>query len=96
MLATGKALHDWVKNKLLGKLKGEVIKRTALKTVFGIISLPMSVYTTTGMVVDNDWIRGCDRAKKAGELLAEVLKERVQGERPVVLVSYYPASCTYF
>lgn len=61
MLATGKALHDWVSNQLLGKLKGEVIKRTALQTVFSVVALPLTVYKTTGMVVDNEWVQGCVR-----------------------------------
>lgn len=58
MLSTGKALHDWVTNKILGKLKGEIIKRTALQVVFGVVALPMTVYQTTGMVIDNEWVRG--------------------------------------
>ncbi|KAG9027419.1 hypothetical protein FRB95_007787 [Tulasnella sp. JGI-2019a] len=86
MLATGKALHSWVTSQLLGRLQGEIIKRTALQTLMGAVALPLTVYKTTGMVVDNEWIRGTDRARKAGRLLADVLKEKVQGERPVVLV----------
>lgn len=58
MLATGQALHSWVSNQLLGRLKGEIIKRTALQTVMGAVALPITVYKTTGMVVDNEWIRG--------------------------------------
>ncbi|KAG9009432.1 hypothetical protein FRB90_008345 [Tulasnella sp. 427] len=90
MLSAGKTLHNWVMNKLLGKvkgkIKGEIIKRAALSTVYGVVALPMSIYQTTGMVVDNEWIRACDRSKKAGRLLAEVLQKKVQGERPVTLI----------
>ncbi|KAG8884282.1 hypothetical protein FRB98_002522 [Tulasnella sp. 332] len=96
MLATGKALHNWVSNQLLGRLKGEIIKRTALQTVMGAVTLPITIYKTTGMVVDNEWIRGTDRARKAGQLLAEVLKEKVQGERPVVLVGLSLGALTLF
>ncbi|KAG8934689.1 hypothetical protein FRC01_001090 [Tulasnella sp. 417] len=38
------------------------------------------------MVVDNEWIRACDRARKAGRLLGDVLQKKVQGDRPVVLI----------
>ena len=38
------------------------------------------------MTLDNTWIKAQDKAKKAGQLLGEVLEKRVQGERPVVLV----------
>jgi hypothetical protein len=58
MLKTGKTIADWVKNKLFGKLKGEIIKRTALNAIFAAVSLPMDIYTTTGMVIDNEWIGG--------------------------------------
>lgn len=43
--------------------------------------------STTGLALDNDWIRACDKARKAGDLLSEVLKEKVQGERPITIVS---------
>lgn len=59
MLTTGKAIADWVKNQFLGRLKGEIIKRTALNAVFAAIAVPMEIYQTTGMVIDNEWIRGC-------------------------------------
>lgn len=65
MLKTGKALHSWVTGQLLGRLKGEIIKRTALQTVMGAVALPMTVYKTTGMVVDNEWIQGTVRLQPA-------------------------------
>lgn len=38
------------------------------------------------MTLDNSWMYAQGRAVKAGRLLGEVLAQRVQGERPVVLV----------
>ncbi|KAG8902612.1 hypothetical protein FRC00_008704 [Tulasnella sp. 408] len=100
MLSAGRTLHNWVMNKLLGKvkgkIKGEIIKRAALSTVYGVVALPMSIYQTTGMVVDNEWIRACDRAKKAGRLLAEVLQKKVQGDRPIVLIGVSLGALTLF
>lgn len=46
-----------------------------------------SVYSMATMTLDNTWMHAQDRAKKAGRLLGEVIEKRVQGERPVVLVS---------
>jgi hypothetical protein len=39
------------------------------------------------MYTDNVWIQSQDKAIKAGRLLGEVLEKRVQGQRPVILVS---------
>jgi hypothetical protein len=39
------------------------------------------------MSLDNTWMQAQDKARKAGRLLGEVLEKRVQGQRPVVLVS---------
>lgn len=61
MLSTGKALHSWVTGQVLGRLKSEIIKRTALQTVMAAVALPMNIYKTTGMIVDNEWIRGTVR-----------------------------------
>lgn len=87
MLATGETLNTWIRTKLLGKVGKEVISRTAFNAVLMAVSLPMTIYSTTGLALDNDWIRACDKARKAGGLLAEVLKEKVQGERPITMVA---------
>ncbi|CAE6451340.1 unnamed protein product [Rhizoctonia solani] len=87
MLSTGETLNTWIRNKLLTKAGKEVLARTAFNAVLAAVSLPMMIYSTTGLALDNDWIRACDKAKKAGNLLSEVLKEKVQGERPVTMVA---------
>ena len=67
----------------------QVCKPTVACGVLFIIILR----STTGMALDNDWIRARDKARKAGDLLSEVLKEKVQGERPLTMVSH-SANCT--
>lgn len=64
----------------------EVIKRTALATVFAAIALPATVYKTACRALDNDFQRSTDRTQKAGIILADVLEKGVQGNRPTVLV----------
>ena len=51
-----------------------------------MLTLGSAVYGMATMTLDNTWLQAQDRAKKAGQLLGEVLEKRVQGERPVVLV----------
>lgn len=46
-----------------------------------------SVYKLSTMALDNSWAHAQGMAVKAGRLLGEVLAQRVQGERPVILVS---------
>lgn len=48
------------------------------------------------MTLDNTWMHAQDRAKKAGRLLGEVIEKRVQGERPVVLVSLLSPRLKWF
>jgi hypothetical protein len=43
-------------------------------------------HSVAGFALDNHWIRASDKARKAGSILSEVLKEKVQGERPVTMV----------
>ncbi|KAB5592974.1 membrane protein [Ceratobasidium theobromae] len=84
MLSTGEALNTWIQTRLLSKVGKEVISRTAFNAVLAVVSLPMMIYRH---VPYNDWIRSCDKARKAGNLLSEVLKEKVQGERPITIVA---------
>jgi hypothetical protein len=89
MLKTGRDIDHWVTSKLKGKIKAEIIKRTVLNAYFAAVSLPLTVYGVASMSLDNSWMQAQDRANKAGRILGEVLEQRVQGERPVVLVSFH-------
>ncbi|KAF8323877.1 DUF726-domain-containing protein [Clavulina sp. PMI_390] len=86
MLTTGKTLHGWVMSQLYSKAGAEILKRTAFNAVMAAVAMPLTIYKTTGMVVDNQWVQGTDKARKAGLLLAEVLREKVHGTRPVILI----------
>ncbi|KAI0182561.1 hypothetical protein EV127DRAFT_449263 [Xylaria flabelliformis] len=66
--------------------KSEVIKRT----VFAALSAglwPISL-TNAGRIIDNPWSIASQRAQKAGEVLADALINKAQGERPVSLIGY--------
>lgn len=64
-----------------------VLKQTALAAFMSAVTLPAAVYSFSTKLLDSDWIRCLDKAKKAGPVLADVLCDRVQGQRPVILVS---------
>ncbi|KAI1751489.1 DUF726-domain-containing protein [Xylaria castorea] len=74
--------------------KSEVIKRT----VFAALTAglwPISL-TNAGRIIDNPWSIASQRAQKAGEVLADALINKAQGERPVTLVGYsLGARCIY-
>ncbi|KAF7189658.1 putative membrane protein C6F6.13c [Pseudocercospora fuligena] len=66
--------------------KKEIIKRT----IFGALSAglwPLAL-AKVSKVIDNPFSVANYRAQKAGEVLADALINKVQGERPVTLVGY--------
>ncbi|KAH8924425.1 DUF726-domain-containing protein [Atractiella rhizophila] len=95
-LNAGKKLDHYVRNYLIKVGTIEVLKRTALAAVLGAVALPMTVYKTASMTLDNDFQRTRDKAAKAGVLLADVLSKRVQGGRPVTLVGSSLGAITVF
>lgn len=72
---------------IIGKGIAEIIKRTALAAVFSAIALPSTVYKTATKALDNEFQRSVDKATKAGIILADVLEQGAQGNRPTILVS---------
>jgi hypothetical protein len=84
----------------------EILKRTSVAALLSAVALPYSIYSWSTSLLDGQWVRGIvsarsggsnishvaqERAKQAGDLLADVLLEKVQGQRPVMLVG---VSCT--
>ncbi|KAI0486783.1 DUF726-domain-containing protein [Xylaria cf. heliscus] len=66
--------------------KSEIIKRTVFAALMAGL-WPISL-TNAGRVIDNPWSIASQRAQKAGEVLADALINKAQGERPVTLVGY--------
>ncbi|KAM4058428.1 putative membrane protein [Hirsutella rhossiliensis] len=86
LLALGTALRDLVHSFAWKTLKVQVIKRTVLATLFAAL-WPIQLLAAASNI-DNPFSRASNRSRKAGRLLADALINRVQGERPVVLVGY--------
>ncbi|KAI8628742.1 DUF726-domain-containing protein [Xylariaceae sp. FL1651] len=66
--------------------KSEVIKRTVFAALMAGL-WPMSL-TNAGRIIDNPWSVANQRAQKAGEVLADAIINKAQGERPVTLIGY--------
>lgn len=86
LLQLGSAMRDLVSSVAWKTLKSEIIKRTVLAALWAAL-WPIKLLATASNV-DNPFSRASNRSKKAGELMADALINRVQGERPVVLVGY--------
>ncbi|KAG5975534.1 hypothetical protein E4U58_000731 [Claviceps cyperi] len=86
LLSLGTALQDLVSSLAWKTLKVEIIKRTVLATLFAAL-WPIQIIAAASNV-DNPFSRASNRSKKAGQLLADALINKVQGERPVTLVGY--------
>ena len=86
LLRLGTVLQDLVGSFAWKTLKAEVIKRTALATLWAAL-WPIQLLAAASNV-DNPFNRASNRSQKAGQLLADALINKVQGERPVTLIGY--------
>ncbi|KAJ2161662.1 hypothetical protein GGF46_001255 [Coemansia sp. RSA 552] len=65
----------------------QTLQHTVLPSLLGPLSIPMWL-AKLGYVLDNPWSNGCELAQKAGPVIADLLLQRVQGQRPVTLIGY--------
>ncbi|KAI0161383.1 DUF726-domain-containing protein [Xylariaceae sp. FL1272] len=86
LMKIGAALRTMTTSKDWSSAKNEIAKRT----VFGCLkdSHWPTILIKASKVVDNPWTVAMVRAEKAGLVLAEILNNKVQGERAVTLVGY--------
>ncbi|RMD41245.1 hypothetical protein DV735_g3912, partial [Chaetothyriales sp. CBS 134920] len=81
----GSALTNFVMSQAWSQLRKEVIKRTILAAIYSAMMAPLAIRKAIKWV-DSPFGIAKGRALKAGQVLADALIERVQGERPVSLV----------
>ncbi|KAH7273691.1 hypothetical protein MRS44_001427 [Fusarium solani] len=86
LIALGHALRTLVESFAWKKLKLEILKRTVLATLLAAL-WPIQLLAAASNV-DNPFNHAYNRSRKAGQLLADALINKVQGERPVTLVGY--------
>ncbi|KAI1644921.1 DUF726-domain-containing protein [Daldinia loculata] len=86
LINLGNALTTLVTSTAWSYAKSEIIKRT----VFAALSAglwPLGLLKASH-IIDNPWSIANQRAQKAGEVLADALINKAQGERPVTLIGY--------
>ncbi|KAJ4296975.1 hypothetical protein N0V88_003891 [Collariella sp. IMI 366227] len=86
LLGLGKSLNDLVHSYAWNTVKAEILKRTVLATLWS--ALWPAYLLSAAAVVDNPFSLAKNRSEKAGEILADALINKVQGERPVTLIGY--------
>ncbi|OTA55278.1 DUF726-domain-containing protein [Hypoxylon sp. EC38] len=86
LMNLGNALTTLVTSAAWSYAKSEIIKRT----VFAALTAglwPLGLLKASH-IIDNPWSIANQRAQKAGEVLADALINKAQGERPVTLIGY--------
>lgn len=86
LLGLGKSLRKLVSSYAWNTVKVEVLKRTVLATLWS--ALWPAYMLSMASTVDNPFSLAKNRSEKAGEILADALINKVQGERPVTLIGY--------
>ncbi|OTA81336.1 hypothetical protein M434DRAFT_401408 [Hypoxylon sp. CO27-5] len=86
LMNLGNVLTTLVTSAAWSYAKSEIIKRT----VFAALTAglwPLGLLKASH-IIDNPWSIANQRAQKAGEVLADALINKAQGERPVTLIGY--------
>ncbi|KAK4100687.1 DUF726-domain-containing protein [Parathielavia hyrcaniae] len=86
LLGLGQSLQELVSSYAWNTVKLEILKRTVLATLWS--ALWPAYLLSMASAVDNPFSLAKNRSEKAGEILADALINKVQGERPVTLVGY--------
>ncbi|KAK3393718.1 hypothetical protein B0H63DRAFT_25494 [Podospora didyma] len=86
LIGLGQSLKDLVSSSAWNYVKVEILKRTVLATLWTAL-WPIYLLSMASSI-DNPFNLAKNRSEKAGEILADALINKVQGERPVTLVGY--------
>lgn len=86
LLNLGNSITTMISSTAWGYAKSEMIKRTIFAQLMSAM-WPIALLKVS-RVVDNPFSIARARAEKAGEVLADALINKVQGERPVTLIGY--------
>ncbi|KAL9045191.1 MAG: hypothetical protein Q9214_001734 [Letrouitia sp. 1 TL-2023] len=86
LINLGNSLQAMVSSAAWGYAKSEIIKRTVFAQLASAL-WPIGLLKIS-RVVDNPFSVAKSRSDKAGEVLADALVNKAQGERPVTLIGY--------
>ncbi|KAJ7953084.1 transmembrane and coiled-coil domain-containing protein 4 [Quillaja saponaria] len=87
LIAVSTAIQDWLTSRIAMGLMKQGAMLTVLGTLLTALAWPATLLAATDFI-DSKWTIAVDRSDKAGKLLAEVLLDGLQGNRPVTLVGY--------
>ncbi|KMP05349.1 DUF726 family protein [Coccidioides immitis RMSCC 2394] len=87
LLMLGNAMESLVRRFALTFAAQQLLNKTILAPFSGPLMIPMVVLKLSHLV-DNPFNVAKTRAEKAGEILADALINKAQGERPVTLIGY--------
>ena len=86
LLNLGHAITTMVKSAAWGYAKSEIIKRTIFSSLMAGL-WPLGLLKVA-KVIDNPFQIAKTRSEKAGEVLADAIINKAQGERPLTLIGY--------
>ncbi|KAI1074309.1 DUF726-domain-containing protein [Whalleya microplaca] len=86
LMSLGNKLKGLVTSAAWSAVRAEILQRTVLATLQGAL-WPIFLLSSASNI-DNPFSLARNRSEKAGQILADALINRVQGERPVTLVGY--------
>ncbi|KAJ9362315.1 hypothetical protein C8Q69DRAFT_158938 [Paecilomyces variotii] len=87
LLKLGNAISAFVTSAAWSFAGKEILSRTVFAGIMSAVMLPVGLLKIAS-VVDNPFSVAKSRADKAGEVLADALINKAQGERPVTLIGY--------
>jgi len=86
LIELGNSLKSMVSSYAWSYVKLEILKRTVLATLWSALWPVYLLKMATS--IDNPFAVARNRSEKAGEVLADALINKAQGERPVTLIGY--------
>jgi hypothetical protein len=87
LMNLGNAISALVTSAAWSVAGREILSRTFFAAIMSAVMLPVGLMKVA-RVVDNPFSVAKSRADKAGEILADALINKAQGERPVTLIGY--------
>ncbi|KAF9197529.1 hypothetical protein BGZ49_001988 [Haplosporangium sp. Z 27] len=87
LVTLGNAFTRFVATEAVRVVSAQVISQTVFAALASALVLPFGLMRA-GDLIDNPWAVAMDRGRKAGLVLADILTERVQGNRPTTLIGY--------
>ena len=87
LLTLGRALASLITGTATSLAATEILKMTVAASAVTALMFPVALLQS-GDWIDNPWSIGVSRARLAGQILADVLRKRVHGHRPIDLYGY--------